>query len=145
MSPMSTAAMNAVDATKAGAASGTLSMSRMVGGTFGVAVLGALVQAVAHAKIDKNLPQLSGATRDRLAEGIGGGGQDAAHLSAGVVTTLHDAFISALGTGLLFGSGVALLAALAAWTLIDGKQVQAEARAHSAAAEASAAEIASAA
>ena len=35
MSPMSTAAMNAVDRSKAGAASGVLSMSRMVGGTFG--------------------------------------------------------------------------------------------------------------
>lgn len=42
MSPMSTAAMNAVDRTKAGVASGTLSMTRMVGGTFGVAALGAL-------------------------------------------------------------------------------------------------------
>ena len=37
MSPMSTAAMNAVDRSKAGVASGTLSMTRMVGGTFGVA------------------------------------------------------------------------------------------------------------
>ena len=44
MAPMSTAAMNAVSATKAGVASGLLSMSRMVGGTFGVAALGALVQ-----------------------------------------------------------------------------------------------------
>jgi EmrB/QacA subfamily drug resistance transporter len=43
MSPMSTAAMNSVHPTKAGVASGTLSMNRMVGGTFGVAVLGALV------------------------------------------------------------------------------------------------------
>ena len=43
MSPMSTAAMNAVDRTKAGVASGTVSMTRMVGGTFGVATLGALV------------------------------------------------------------------------------------------------------
>jgi EmrB/QacA subfamily drug resistance transporter len=42
MAPMSTAAMNAVDTTKAGVASGILSMARMVGGTFGVAVLGAL-------------------------------------------------------------------------------------------------------
>ena len=43
MSPMSTAAMNAVDRTKAGVAVGILSMSRMVGGTLGVAVLGAFV------------------------------------------------------------------------------------------------------
>ena len=45
MSPMSTAAMNAVDVAKSGLASGILSMLRMVGGTFGVAVLGAIFQA----------------------------------------------------------------------------------------------------
>ncbi|MEY2571286.1 MAG: hypothetical protein QOE63_1636, partial [Acidimicrobiaceae bacterium] len=44
MSPMSTAAMNAVHVSKAGVASGTLSMSRMVGGSLGVAVTGALFQ-----------------------------------------------------------------------------------------------------
>ncbi len=43
MSPMSTAAMNAVDRTKAGVAGGILSMSRMVGGTLGVAVMGAFI------------------------------------------------------------------------------------------------------
>ena len=45
MSPMSTAAMNAVATAKAGIASGILSMSRMVGGTLGVAALGAIFQA----------------------------------------------------------------------------------------------------
>ncbi|HEX8120811.1 MAG TPA: MFS transporter [Solirubrobacteraceae bacterium] len=45
MSPMTSAAMNAVEPTKAGVASGILSMSRMIGGTFGVAALGALVAA----------------------------------------------------------------------------------------------------
>ena len=43
MTPMSTAAMNAVDRTKAGVAGGILSMSRMVGGTLGVAVLAAFI------------------------------------------------------------------------------------------------------
>ncbi len=52
MSPMSTAAMNAVSETKAGLASGLLSMSRMVGGTFGVAALGAIFQA--HGRSDLN-------------------------------------------------------------------------------------------
>ena len=50
MSPMSTAAMNAVDQSKAGVASGILSMSRMVGGTLGVAVLGTFIgQAASQA------------------------------------------------------------------------------------------------
>ena len=65
MSPMSTAAMNAVDRTKAGAASGVLSMSRMVGSTFGVAVMGALVTTIGRSKIDSSLPHLPAATRER--------------------------------------------------------------------------------
>ena len=47
MSPMSTAAMNAVSTAKAGIASGVLSMFRMVGGTFGVAAIGAIFQSEA--------------------------------------------------------------------------------------------------
>src|SRR5581483_8781748 len=63
MSPMSTAAMNSVDRTKAGAASGVLSMSRMVGGTFGVAVMGALIAALGRSDIDTRLPHLPPAVR----------------------------------------------------------------------------------
>ena len=45
MSPMTSAAMNAVPVQKAGIASGVLSMFRMVGGSLGVAVTGAIFQA----------------------------------------------------------------------------------------------------
>lgn len=45
ITPMSTAAMNSVKATKAGVASGILSMSRMIGGTVGVAAIGAVFQS----------------------------------------------------------------------------------------------------
>ena len=51
MSPMSTAAMNAVSTAKAGIASGILSMFRMVAGTFGVAAIGAIFQAEAGSVI----------------------------------------------------------------------------------------------
>ena len=44
MSPMTSAAMNAVAVQKAGVASGVLSMFRMVGGSLGVAVTGAIFQ-----------------------------------------------------------------------------------------------------
>ena len=84
MSPMSMAAMNAVDRTKAGVASGTLSMFRMVGGTFGVAALGALVavrrpprpRAVAAvalragARRARRRPRLGRRARRRLAETV---------------------------------------------------------------------------
>src|SRR3982750_3072209 len=55
MSPMSTAAMNAVAQEKAGVASGILSMSRMVGGTFGVAAIGALFQSLSKDRLGTDL------------------------------------------------------------------------------------------
>ena len=73
MSPMSTAALNAVDRSKAGVASGTLSMFRMVGGTFGIAALGALVAAVGLHDLAQSLPSLPEAARERLVDGLGSG------------------------------------------------------------------------
>jgi EmrB/QacA subfamily drug resistance transporter len=57
MSPMTSAAMNAVPVQKAGIASGVLSMFRMVGGTLGVAVTGAIVQAAVGANFASATPQ----------------------------------------------------------------------------------------
>jgi EmrB/QacA subfamily drug resistance transporter len=45
MSPMSTAAMNAVSVQKSGVASGVLQMSRMIGASVGIAATGAIFQA----------------------------------------------------------------------------------------------------
>ncbi len=73
MSPMTTAAMNAVDRTKAGAASGVLSMSRMVGSTFGVAVMGAIVTTVGRSKLNQSLPQLPATQRNAIVSGLGSG------------------------------------------------------------------------
>src|ERR1700712_5242074 len=73
MSPMSTAAMNSVDPTKAGVASGVLSMSRMVGGTFGVAAMGALIAGLGRHKLDETLPQLSESAGHGRAAGPGAG------------------------------------------------------------------------
>ncbi len=119
MSPMSTAAMNAVDRTKAGVASGVLSMSRMVGGTFGVAVMGALVTTIGRAKIDSSLPHLPAATRAAIANSLGGGGVQGHHASAQVVATVREAFVSALGTGLTIGAVMTLFGAVLAWMLIQ--------------------------
>jgi MFS family permease len=116
MSPMSTAAMNSVDRTKAGVASGVLSMSRMVGGTFGVAVMGALITTIGRSQIDQHLPQLPAATRAAIANSLGGGGT--VHASPQVVATVREAFVSALGTGLTIGAIVTLVGGVAAWTLI---------------------------
>ncbi len=118
MSPMSTAAMNAVDRTKAGVASGVLSMSRMVGGTFGVAVTGALLTAIGTSKIDQGLPHLPAAARSALANALGAGGVTGHQASPHVIAVTRDAFVSALGVGLTIGAAVTLVGALVAFVLI---------------------------
>jgi hypothetical protein len=119
MSPMSAAAMNAVDRTKAGVASGVLSMSRMVGGTFGVAALGALIAAVGRHDLERSLPAVTGVARERLVDGLGSGA-GLAQAPAQVQSAAGSAFVDALGTGLTISAATALLAAVAAWVLIDG-------------------------
>jgi EmrB/QacA subfamily drug resistance transporter len=119
MSPMSTAAMNAVDRTKAGAASGLLSMVRMVGSTFGVAVMGALVATIGRSKIDSGLPHLAASTRASIANALDSGGTvSGKHAPAQIVSVVREAFVSALGMGLTLSAVATLLGAAVAWKLI---------------------------
>jgi EmrB/QacA subfamily drug resistance transporter len=57
MSPMTSAAMNAVAVEKAGVASGVLSMFRMIGGCLGVAVTGAIFQGSVGASFEAASPE----------------------------------------------------------------------------------------
>ncbi len=125
MSPMSTAAMNAVDRTKAGVASGVLAMSRMVGGTFGVAVIGALVAGIGRAKLDEKLPNLPPEARRGLADALGQGAARGHPLPPAVASAMRDAFISSLSTGLVVGSSVSILGAVVAFTLVRGRGAEA--------------------
>jgi EmrB/QacA subfamily drug resistance transporter len=82
MSPMTSAAMNAVAVEKAGIASGVLSMFRMVGGSLGVAVTGAIFQGSAGSSFEA-------ATSQQFVNGL----SDAMTVSA--VVTLMGAVIAA--------------------------------------------------
>src|SRR3954454_6188331 len=122
MSPMSTAAMNAVDASKAGVASGILSMSRMVGATFGIAALGALVSAVGRNDLNEKLPNLPAAARDKLAENLGVMPSD--RLPGFVADASREAFVHALQIGLKVGAAVAFAGAIVAWRLVESRAVR---------------------
>ena len=98
-------------------------MSRMVGGTFGIAVLGALIQAVGRAKIDDRLPGLAASARDKLVQGLGQG-TAGHHASAQIVHATNDAYVSALQTGLRVSSVVALIGAVIAFTLVRSRPTQ---------------------
>jgi EmrB/QacA subfamily drug resistance transporter len=121
MSPMSTAAMNAVDRSKAGAASGILSMSRMVGSTFGVAVMGALVTTIGRSKLNQSLPDVPAHVRSAIASTLGSGAAPGGHPSPQIVAAIRAAFVSSLGTGMLVGAIATLIGAVVAWALIQSR------------------------
>jgi EmrB/QacA subfamily drug resistance transporter len=127
MSPMTTAAMNAVDRTKAGAASGVLAMSRMVGSTFGVAVMGAIVTTIGRSKLDQSLPHVPPLQRGAIVSALGSGSAPG-HASTQVLTAVQQAFVSALRAGFLVGAAVTLVASVLAWMLIERRVAAAQER-----------------
>jgi predicted MFS family arabinose efflux permease len=129
MSPMSTAAMNAVPAAKAGVASGILSMSRMVGGTFGVAAIGALFQTLSKDRLTEHIASLhlSGPATARVADALGSGEAKQAvkgldpQTAHDVSVAMKDAFVHGLSGSLKLSTGVAAAGAVLAFFLIETK------------------------
>jgi EmrB/QacA subfamily drug resistance transporter len=128
MSPMTSAAMNAVPVQKAGIASGVLSMFRMVGGSLGVAVTGAIFQGLVSSRLDSLLAGsgVTAAQRSAASEQLGGGsvgnvpGLDAAQAKQ-VSVAGSEAFVYALGHAMTVSAGVALLGAAIGATAIRAK------------------------
>ncbi|MCO5316702.1 MAG: MFS transporter [Solirubrobacterales bacterium] len=124
MSPMSTAAMNAVSKTKAGVASGVLSMFRMVGGTFGVAALGALFQNEAKDRLAQTLAGsgLDAAQRSSIAHQLTGGAPAVEGASKAEIAKLtaagHDAFVYGLTHAMVLSVGVAMVGVVIAFLMI---------------------------
>jgi hypothetical protein len=131
---MTTAAMNAVDPRQAGGASGILSMNRMVGGTFGVALLGAVVTALGKHRLEELLPNATSAQVDRLADGLGSGAAPQG-VSGRVAGATTDAFVHALSGGLRLAAVFAFASVIVALvTIRRGSHVPADAgEAHDAA------------
>ena len=122
MSPMSTAAMNAVDVTKAGVASGVLSMGRMVGGSLGVAVTGALFQGAFQTRLDELEGGVTKATSDKLFEAVSSGQSSQIHGANGqqMISDAHDAFIHALTGSMKLSLAVVVAGLVLATTLMKG-------------------------
>lgn len=124
MSPMSTAAMNSVAVEKAGVASGILSMNRMVGGTFGVAALGALFQHLARNRLGELLAGsgLPPSLREELVRHLGSAqermGSADPVLAARVGRAASEAFVYALSGGMWLSASLAFSGAVVALLLI---------------------------
>jgi EmrB/QacA subfamily drug resistance transporter len=128
MSPMTSAAMNAVPVQKAGVASGVLSMFRMVGGSLGIAVTGAIFQGLVSSRLDSLLTGsgVSAAQQQSISDQLGGGsvpkvsGLDAAQVKE-VAAAGNEAFVYALSHAMTVSGFVALLGAVIGATAIRAK------------------------
>ena len=128
MSPMTSAAMNAVPVQKAGIASGVLSMFRMVGGSLGVAVTGAIFQGLVTSKLQTLLSGsgVTAAQRDAVSEQLGSGsvasvpGLSAAQAKE-VASAGNEAFVYALSHAMTVSGFVALVGAVIGATAIRAK------------------------
>jgi EmrB/QacA subfamily drug resistance transporter len=132
MSPMSTAAMNSVHVAKAGVAGGILSMSRMVGGTFGVAAVGALFQHLSDDRLRSRLSDLplSPAQKSWFMDNLGSGAVQGRldQLDPGtshqVGSVLRDTFVNSLSTSLKLSSAVAAVGVAVALLTIEGRPLR---------------------
>jgi EmrB/QacA subfamily drug resistance transporter len=123
MSPMSTAAMNSVQVTKAGVASGILSMGRMVGGSLGVAVTGALFQGRFTDRLDQLMGATSKASSDKLFEAVSSGQTNQIGHGAQAQRALgyaHDAFVHALTSSMRLSLAVVVVGLVCAGVLLRG-------------------------
>jgi EmrB/QacA subfamily drug resistance transporter len=123
MSPMSTAAMDAVPEEKAGVASGVLSSFRFVGGTFGVAVLGAIFQGGVTSKLDQQLGGFPASVRSEVSsEVIGQSTSPPSNLDPAQIRELtaaaHEAFVNGLASSFRIAAAVALAGGILALLLI---------------------------
>jgi hypothetical protein len=125
---MTSAAMNAVPVQKAGIASGVLSMFRMVGGSLGIAVTGAIFQGLVSSKLDSLLggTGITEAQRQSISDQLGGGtvphvqGLGAAEVKE-VAAAGNEAFVYALSHAMTVSGFVALLGAVIGATAIRAK------------------------
>ena len=133
MSPMSTAAMNAVQLTKAGVASGILSMNRIFGGTLGIAVTGALFHSLFRSRLHEQVggTVLAKWPGEKMFEAVSGG--QTAQLTRGVPTeqaqqvrhVARDAFVQALAGSLRLSLAIVVAGGVIAAFVIQGRGVPA--------------------
>jgi EmrB/QacA subfamily drug resistance transporter len=132
MSPMSTAAMNAVQETKAGVASGILSMSRMVGGTFGVAAVGALFQHLSDNRLHERLGELPLSAQQQawFANNLGSGAVDDKlkqldpNTAQQVGGVLKETFVHSLSVSLKLSTAVAVAGVAIALVMLRDKRAR---------------------
>ena len=103
---------NTVDVTDVGAASGTVSFFRSLGGTIGVAALGAVLASQVADKIAIGWPRPGSRSR-----ATGSGSLDLAKLPPAVATIVRTAYADATGQIFLIAGLIAIVTFVAVWLM----------------------------
>ncbi|OKJ10230.1 MFS transporter [Kitasatospora sp. CB01950] len=126
MPPVTVAIMGALPREKAGAGSALNNTFRQVGGSLGIAVLGALLSTVYRNGMEDHLAAVPEQFRSRAGESIEStlGTAEKLHLQA-LVDPAKDAFISAMHVVSGVSAGVTVIGAVLALMLLPGKSAAA--------------------
>jgi hypothetical protein len=89
----------------------------MVGSTFGVAALGAIIASVGRSQLATRLPELPSPQRGKLVDLLGSGASTS-HLPAHVQGALNDTYVYALSKGLYALGALALAGAVLSLALV---------------------------
>jgi EmrB/QacA subfamily drug resistance transporter len=122
MAPATDSVMGSVPPAKAGVASAMNDVTRQVGGALGVAIVGSLIDSIYSNRMGATAAQLPAALRGRVQASIGAADAVATHVPPIMGTHLTSAaaaaFTTALGSGLLIATTIALIGAgVVVWKL----------------------------
>src|SRR5215467_13712575 len=132
VAPLTTAVMGAVEQRHAGIASGINNAVSRTAGLLAIAVFGIVALAVFTSSLESHLAtlhlssgvqQLIDVQRTRLA-GITIPTSVSGEVQAALKRAIDESFVSAFRLVSLLGAALALLSALSAWLLIEGKQLE---------------------
>jgi EmrB/QacA subfamily drug resistance transporter len=116
MAPATEAVVSAVPAAKSGVASAMNTVSRMVAGALGVAIVGSLVSSLYRDDLEPAVRGLPAPARDAAGESIGAAtaiaGQLPQEAGSSLLARAADSFVGAMGTGMLVAAGLSLVAAV---------------------------------
>ena len=116
MAPATEAVIGAVPAAKAGVASATNTVARMISGALGVAVIGSLVSSLYSSDVEGSLGALPPEAQARVEESVGAAsaiaGQLPAAAASDLLATTGDAYTQAMGIGFLVAAALAAATAV---------------------------------
>jgi EmrB/QacA subfamily drug resistance transporter len=127
MAPATDAVVGAVPAAKAGVASATNTVARMVSGALGVAIIGSLISSLYADDLDGKLGALPPGARAAAQDSVGAAHAVAGHLppdaGSSLLSAAGGAFADAMGTGLVVAAALAAVAAVLVVALLPSPRM----------------------